>query len=82
MPINLKPQVKPVLFGTLPPSFAEQVGDKMCFHEEGDNILICKPWLDEAEEGFKQSELHQALQRVFSEFPDHDQLVLQPGLQA
>ena len=43
MPINIQPHVLPVLFGTLPPSFAEQVSDRMCFHEEGDNILICNP---------------------------------------
>lgn len=79
MPINLNPRVLPVLFGTLPPSFEEEVGERMCYHEEADNILICKSWLNEAEEDFKKTELYQALQRVFNEIPEFDQLLLQPG---
>ena len=79
MPINIDPHVLPVLFGTLPPSFEEQVDGRMCYHEEGDSILICKPWLNEAEDEFKLTELHQAIQSVFAMFPEFDQLLLQPG---
>ncbi len=78
MTIEINPRVVPVLFGDLPSSFEEQVAGRMVYHFEGDNILVLKAWMDEAEDEFKTTELYRALQQVFEQFPAFAQLVLQP----
>ncbi len=78
MPITIEPRIVPMLIGHLPPSFEEQVDGRMIYHQEGDNFLIYKDSLLEAEEDFKETELYQALHQAFEEFPAAYQILLQP----
>lgn len=75
---SLNARATPTLYADLPASFEEIVQGRMFYTFEGDNIVLTRDDLEEAEASFLKTELGHELIALFGAFPNHDGVILQP----